>query len=201
MRDSGNIGVISLLPVDYMGFIFYKPSKRNALGIDPEILFSLPKRIKPVGVFVDEDIKDVLQITRQYGFKTVQLHGNESPEYCKDLKNEGLEIIKAVRIPEISEENVFSELERYHDSIEMFLFDTAGKNPGGNGIKFDWSILEKYNLPIPFLVSGGIGPDDADLINRLNHPLNIGIDLNSGFEITPGYKDPEKLKMFISKII
>lgn len=201
MRDSGNIGVISLLPIDYMGFIFYKPSKRNALGIDTEILFSLPKRIKPVGVFVDEDIKDVLQITRQYGFKTVQLHGNESPEYCKDLKNEGLEIIKAVRIPEISEENVFSELERYHDSIEMFLFDTAGKNPGGNGIKFDWSILEKYNLPIPFLVSGGIGPDDADLINRLNHPLNIGIDLNSGFEITPGYKDPEKLKMFISKII
>lgn len=86
----------------------------------------------------------------------------------------------------------------YEGLVDYFLFDTKGPSVGGNGEKFDWSILDAYNGDTPFLLSGGIGPDDAERIKSFNHPKCIGIDLNSRFEIEPGIKDTVKLKTFLN---
>ena len=196
MKDAENVKEISTLGPDFMGFIFYEPSKRNALGINPQIVRSLPDSVCPVGVFVNSSMENIIEIADTYGLNTIQLHGDESPELCRLLKDKGLNIIKALQIKDLLPNN----LEKYSEVIDIFIFDAAGKQPGGNGFKFNWELLDNYTLDIPFLLSGGIGPDDYNYILQFSHPNCIGIDLNSKFEIEPGIKNPISLFNFFYKI-
>jgi phosphoribosylanthranilate isomerase len=197
MKDPGNIRQIAMLSPDCMGFIFYPQSRRYAGDLCATDLMDLPAGIKKVGVFVDLPADDVLSACRQMGLRTVQLHGTESPEYCRSLKYRGLEVFKVFSIgPDMR----FTESRAYLDSCDMFLFDTAGAGFGGTGRKFNWKRLGEYDLDKPFFLSGGIGPSDAEGILKINHPRLYGVDLNSRFETRPGIKNYDELETFMRMI-
>lgn len=195
MRDAENIREVEALGIDLMGFIFWPKSSRYV----SERPAYLPTNCKRVGVFVDEDIETVKRIAEDYALDYIQLHGHESPEYCAQLK--GLKLIKAFNIATTED---FKQTEPYTGIVDYFLFDTKGKSVGGNGEKFDWSVLSAYDDNTPFLLSGGIGPDDAEVLTSHFSPLTskkcVGIDLNSRFEQAPGLKDINKLKDFLNAL-
>lgn len=194
MRDMDNISHLSGIGVRMMGFIFYDKSKRFIGLENRNALFNnVPKNVKKVGVFVNEPIEALIENASHYHLDYVQLHGNESPDYCKEVQTK-IKVIKAFRIDENFDFNLLEEFQ----NCEYLLFDAKGKEYGGNGIKFDWSILEKYKMETPFILSGGIKLEDADDILSIQHPKMAGIDINSGFEIEPGLKNIEKIKSFIS---
>ena len=195
MKYTQNRQEVEKLNVDFMGYIFYPPSKRY-VGETPEPgLFNSEK--PKVGVFVNENAFEIMALAKNLGFEWVQLHGNENPKTCQILKRQGLKIIKAFSV---DENFIFETIQQYEKVANFFLFDTKTKYHGGSGQKFDWAILNKYDGHIPFFLSGGIGPDDSESILKINHPKLTGIDLNSGFEDEPGVKNIEKLKNFITKI-
>ena len=194
MRDFQNIMDVAQTGIDFMGFIFYPKSKRYVgPDFDSMIPHWVSKPIKTVGVFVDEDAKQLVHTARRYKLAYVQLHGNESPEYCQYAKSEGLRIIKAFGIDENFD---FASLEAYLPYVDYFLFDTASAQHGGTGKKFNWAVLDKYALNKPFLLSGGIGPLDAQAILDYEHPMLKGIDINSRFETAPAQKDVQMLEAF-----
>lgn len=176
---------------DYLGFIFYEHSKRYVgQELDRARLNNIDSGIKKVGVFVNATEKEILQKIDEYNLDFVQLHGDETPEFCKQLSR-NVKIIKAFGV---DEEFDFLRLNEYKSSIEYFLFDTKTLEHGGSGKQFDWNILEKYDNEIPFFLSGGIDINDIGSILQLNK-LNIhAIDVNSKFEIRPGLKDINKIK-------
>ena len=191
MRDAENIRQLEALGIDWMGMIFWPKSKRY-VSTPPAYL---PQHVRKVGVFVDASLDAIRQHVEDYQLDIVQLHGQESPETLKTLKP--LTLIKAFNIatPEDLQKTV-----AYEGMADYFLFDTKGKSVGGNGEKFDWSVLDSYQGETPFLLSGGIGSEDAQDIKSFHHPKCIGIDLNSRFETEPGLKDITKLKQFIEEI-
>lgn len=192
MRDPDNIRAIDALPgVDWMGFIFWPQSKRY-VSESPK---DMPINKKRVGVFVDEDLEQVKRIAQEYALDLIQLHGHESPDYLRQLRE--WKVIKAFNIATPSD---LESTKPYEGIADYFLFDTKGKSVGGNGEKFDWSVLDHYEGKTPFLLSGGIGPDDAERINAFHHPQLAGIDLNSGFETAPAMKDPALLRTFLSQL-
>lgn len=196
MRDADNIRKVEDIGIDLMGFIFSPKSSRYV----SEPPTYLPTKCKRVGVFVDASIGDVMTIVEQYQFNIIQLHGNESPSYITQLRSHlpaGVKIIKAFNIATDTDLN---NTKAYLGLADYFLFDAKGMSAGGNGHKFDWSILSAYNGPTPFLLSGGIGPDDAECIRTFQHPHFLGIDLNSKFEISPALKDINKLQCFLKQI-
>jgi len=198
MRDPENIsGVVAALP-DYLGFIFYPKSKRF-VGFEPstEVMAVVPDSVKKVGVFVNETPEKVMQTVQNWDLDVVQLHGHETPEYCRQIQNSGITVFKAFSVDESFD---FATLEVYSGVCDYFLFDTKGQLPGGTGQKFNWQLLENYKGDVPFFLSGGIGPDDLEAVLRFSHPQLFGIDVNSGFEISPALKDVEKVKTFISGI-
>lgn len=213
MREPENVTQVSQLDIDLMGFIFYPKSSRyvqqvpmNA-GIIPDKADSnlvTGKRCKYVGVFVDDMPQNIVTRVYNYHLDYVQLHGDESPVMIDNLKRTlipdiapDIKIIKALSIREADD---VKRWRQYDGHVDMFLFDTQCKTYGGSGEQFDWSILDAYDGNIPFLLSGGIGPDDAERIKAFHHPQCVGIDLNSRFEISPALKDVEKLREFIKKI-
>ena len=195
MRDAENIRKVEALGIDMMGFIFYPKSSRY-ISARPAYL---PTKCKRVGVFVDATVEDIRQHIADYSLDVIQLHGHESPDFIRALKFQvsgcKFQVIKAFNIA--TKEDLDATVP-YAGLVDYFLFDTKGPSVGGNGEKFDWSILEAYNGDTPFLLSGGIGPDDAERILNYNHPKCIGFDLNSRFEIEPGIKDITKLKTFLN---
>ena len=213
MREAENIREVEALGIDMMGFIFWPKSKRYV----SEKPAYLPTKCKRVGVFVDEDIEQVKRIAEEFALDIIQFHGSESPEQISHLsaRPEGalssertltshLSTIKAFNIATAED---LEATKPYEGLVDYFLFDTKAILPGGSGQQFDWSILDAYNGETPFLLSGGIGPDDADRVKAFltSHlsPLTskcIGIDLNSRFELAPGLKDVKKLKEFIGKV-
>jgi phosphoribosylanthranilate isomerase len=198
MREPENIKAVSGTKPDYLGFIFYGGSKRAA---DPDqiraIQHTIPEGIKRVGVFVNEDINRIIDISTDLHLAYAQLHGNESPEYCKMLHAEGILSIKALQI---SEDFNFETLEEYRD-VEYFLFDTPSAQFGGTGRSFAWEVLRDYNGSKPYFLSGGIGPDAVPRINALElEHMPFAIDINSRFEISPGLKDVENVSQFIRSI-
>jgi len=198
MRDPDNIsGVVAALP-DYIGFIFYPMSKRF-VGMDTsvEVLDIIPQTVKKVGVFVDDSQNNVLRICQDWNLNGIQLHGHESPEYCTNIKKSGLTVFKAISIDEQFD---FETLSAYSGACNYFLFDTKGLLPGGSGMKFNWWLLNNYKGDVPFFLSGGIGPGDIETITNFRHPMLFGIDINSGFEISPALKDVRKVNEFITKI-
>ena len=191
MRDAQNIRDIESLGVDWIGMIFWPKSKRYVA----EVPSYLPGHLKKVGVFVDSTLDDILQHISDYQLDIIQLHGQESPDFAKALKPHT--IIKAFNIEKADD---LLQTEKYESIADYFLFDTKGKMVGGNGEKFDWSVLTAYQGKTPFLLSGGIGPEDAGSVKSFHHPRCIGIDLNSRFESEPGFKDINQLKTFINNI-
>ena len=191
MREPNNIAALSDLQPDYMGFIFWAPSSRYVNETTPK----LDKSIKKTGVFVDASV-DYIQISiSTHQLQAVQLHGEETPNYCQLIQSFGVEVIKAFSIKNTFD---FSMLEAYESSCDFFLFDTKGTLPGGNGYTFDWRLLKEYPSQKPFFLSGGIGLENTQEIKELlntNLPL-FAIDVNSKFELAPGLKKIEALKQF-----
>jgi phosphoribosylanthranilate isomerase len=188
MKYPENILEVSQLLPDYLGFIFWEKSSRYFDGEIPKI----PESIKKVGVFVDATSEEIISKIKKYDLNVVQLHGNESPEFCRNLKMENIEIIKVFSV---NDDFNFSSLESFENACDYFLFDTKGKLPGGNGIIFNWQILQKYKSTKPFFLSGGIGIEEIENIKKSNLPI-YAIDVNSKFEIEAGLKNIELLKSF-----
>lgn len=191
MRDSENIQQVEELRPDWLGFIFWPKSSRYVSTFPGY----MPTHAKRVGVFVDEDIETVRQTAHDYALDIIQLHGQESPEYAAQLRE--WEVVKAISVS--SREDIMT-YQCYEGHVDYFLFDTKCKTVGGSGQHFDWQVLDAYDGQTPFLLSGGIGPDDAERVSTFRHPQCIGIDLNSRFETAPGLKDIHKLKEFIKKL-
>ena len=194
MKETENITEISTLQPDYLGFIFWEKSKRNmTLDAIPE----LPETIKKVGVFVDASIQEIAAKINQYQLDVIQLHGNESVIFCRNVKKLGVEVIKVFSM---NSNFNFSLVKEYVLVVDYFLFDTKGKLPGGNGVTFDWKILENYHCDTPYFLSGGIGTTEIDGIKEfLKSPAAkkcYGIDVNSRFEKKPGIKNIIKLQKF-----
>ena len=196
MKFTENRKQVEKLPVDLLGFIFYLHSQRY---IGENMQTGLLNSEKPkVGVFVDENAFEILALAKNMGIDWVQLHGKENPKTCQLLKNHSLKIIKAFSVDEAFQ---FQKTEEYEQIADFYLFDTKTNLPGGSGQKFDWNILNQYKGDTPFLLSGGIKPEDAEEIKRITHPKFAGVDLNSCFEDEPGLKNIEKLKLFITEIL
>jgi len=202
MKHSENILEVAALKPDYLGFIFYERSPRNFSGEIPDI----DPSIKKTGVFVDEEIDFVLEKVEKYKFKAIQLHGKESAQYCTKLRSElgkknSVELIKVFSVKQTFN---FDELKAYEGIVDFFLFDTQGKNKGGNGITFNWELLKDYSSSTPFFLSGGIGEDELPEITELhtyfeksnNSNSFYGVDVNSKFEVEAGLKNANTLKKF-----
>lgn len=268
MKYEENIEAIAKLQPDYLGFIFYPKSKRNFQGTIPKI----SENIKKVGVFVDADIDFVVEKVKKHRFSAIQLHGEESPEYCKKLRNRFRETTgrpqrfskplgsdkdlpgrkeesvvakveesspkpdhsaqdKSVEVPVLSRIEVsctepvevsrtepvevwkvfsikdsfdFKELTSYEGIADRFLFDTKGKEKGGNGYTFDWNVLKDYPSQTPFILSGGIGLDEIESLKTfLKQPESqslYAIDINSKFEDEPGLKNFKKVEEFLNEV-
>ena len=196
MREAENIREVEALGINWLGLIFWPKSSRY-VSERPDYL---PRNAKRVGVFVDEDTETIKQIADDYALDLIQLHGHESPEQISHLSplTSHLSIIKAFSIATTED---LEQIGAYEGLVDYFLFDTKGPSVGGNGVQFDWQVLAHYHGKTPFLLSGGIGPEDAERIRAFYHPQCIGIDLNSRFEISPGFKDVQKLKTFLQKIM
>jgi len=202
MKYPENIQDISNLFPDYLGFIFYPSSKRFVLG-DNHVAFSeymLKETIRAlkVGVFVNEPLKNVIHLATTYDMNLLQLHGDESPEYCEQLRYLGFPIIKAFGIHEQFD---FSALDEYTDVCDYFLFDTKAKEYGGTGKHFDWNLLTQYKLSKPIFLSGGLELDDLATIHDLIKDIPIhALDFNSKLENDFGLKNTAKCKAIIEAV-
>lgn len=190
-----NTSEIAALKPDYLGFIFWKPSKRYFEGSMP----SIPHSVKKVGVFVDATILEIADKVKTFGLLLVQLHGKETASYCDELKK-ALPQLKIIKVFSIKDDFDFGLLEHFEDVCDYYLFDTKGKLPGGNGYGFNWDVLKNYPSTKPYFLSGGIGLEEIESIKGfMNQPESQYcevIDVNSKFEDKPGLKNIEKLKMF-----
>lgn len=197
MREADNIRQVEALGIDWLGFIFWPKSSRFV----HERPAYLPANAKRVGVFVDADIEVVRETAAAYCLDIIQLHGKESPAYIKHLRSLCSDhvavIIKAFNIATPED---LKQTEPYEGITDYFLFDTKAKMVGGNGTQFDWTVLNDYQGNTPFILSGGIGPDDAEKVKAFHHPMLAGIDLNSRFETVPAHKDVNLLRTFIETI-
>lgn len=191
MRDSGNIRQLLKLQPDYMGFIFYEKSKRFVPELDAELLNDFPSETKKVGVFVNASLEEVKGKVDRYGLDLVQLHGDESVEYVGDLFAAGIRVIKVFSVGDSFD---FEQLKPYKGLVDFFLFDTKGKERGGNGVTFDWELLKAYDQSVPFFLSGGIDNENISALESLKGMNIHAIDVNSKYEISPGLKDIEELK-------
>ncbi|OIP46109.1 MAG: N-(5'-phosphoribosyl)anthranilate isomerase [Flavobacteriaceae bacterium CG2_30_31_66] len=215
MKFTENIQQVAALQPDYLGFIFYEKSKRNFEGIIP----TFPKIIKKTGVFVNEYLEIVVSLAEEYQLEAIQLHGEESVEYIKELKSQielsqelyqseksklgKKKIVEIIKVFGIKDQFDFDILKPFLEVVDYFLFDTKGNEKGGNGIHFNWQLLKNYPFSKPFFLSGGIGLDDVEKLQEIlqsNLPI-YGLDVNSKFEIEPGKKNIELLKKFKNNVI
>jgi len=225
MREADNIRAVSALGVDMLGFIFWPESPRfvrmisSQAGIMPdysrerlsqlrsaatEEVSDVAQKPQRVGVFVDDMPQNIVTRVYNYNLDFVQLHGSESPVMIDNLRRTlepdirpGVKIIKVLSIKTAED---LAQYKQYEDVVDLFLFDTKCQSVGGSGQQFDWQLLSAYDGSVPFLLSGGIGPDDVARIRAFNHPQFAGIDLNSRFEVEPGVKDVELLRKFLTEL-
>ncbi|MEX2513676.1 MAG: phosphoribosylanthranilate isomerase [Cyclobacteriaceae bacterium] len=201
MADPDNIrGLLDLGIIDWVGMIFYPPSKRYlpSFGFPPEDYLSI--NIPKVGVFVNAELKNIAEKVKLYGLQKVQLHGDESVDFVKEVKDQlGVEVIKVFRVGAHWDWKV---LLPYENWVDRFLFDTDGPTYGGTGSRFNWEILKDYKLNKPFLLSGGIDKDSIAALMECYRktPAMEGIDINSKFEFQPGKKNLEMINQFASQI-
>ncbi len=220
MRDGANIAEVAALGVEYIGMIFWSGSPRNVTmiptnaGIIPdraslEPLNAQPSTLNPqrspqrVGVFVDEMPQTIITHVVNFQLDVVQLHGHESPTVIRNLRatldpdiRPGIQFWKAISIAAAED---LDQCQQYEDCVDAFVFDTRSPSVGGSGQHFDWQLLDAYRGKVPFLLSGGIGPDDAARIKSFHHPQCMGIDLNSRFETAPAVKDVALISRFLAQ--
>lgn len=186
---------VAVLKPDYLGFIFWEPSKRFFEGALP----SIPHSVQKVGVFVDERLVIIKEQVKKYGLLLVQLHGQEGPEFCMELKKQ-IPHIKIIKVFSIKDDFDFAALTQFEKVCDFYLFDTQGKLPGGNGYAFNWEILKNYPSTKPYFLSGGIGWEEVDsikeFVKRPEAQYCHAIDVNSKFEVEPGLKNIDQLQLF-----
>ena len=205
MREPENLEQLCSIGPDYVGYIFYQKSKRF-VGVNPDpALFKIPPaEILKVGVFVNEEMDQLTRMVEGHHLDLVQLHGNESPAYCRKLMGLGIRIIKAISLggeaPGSKLKPRDAAIGDYREVVHTLLYDTPGQGWGGSGQKFDWSLLNEQHVTLPYILSGGIGPEDARAIRELKQKNLRGIDLNSRFELSPGVKDIESLEKFFIEL-
>ncbi|MBQ3908645.1 MAG: phosphoribosylanthranilate isomerase [Bacteroidaceae bacterium] len=196
MRDGENIRAAEALGLQWMGFICWNGSARCVTATPTY----LPETCRRVGVFVNPDVEYVRQKADELRLQCLQLHGQETPSQCSSLHRlTGLPVMKAIPVAgaeDIARARIYNNVE----GVDMLLFDTRSDAVGGSGRSFDWTLLHDYDGDTPFLLSGGIGPQDATRIRQFRHPRLAGIDLNSRFETSPGVKDIDTLRIFINEI-
>ncbi|MBT3523926.1 MAG: phosphoribosylanthranilate isomerase [Flavobacteriaceae bacterium] len=193
MKFSENISEIESLKPDFMGFIFYKKSKR----FFNESKLILNDKINRVGVFVNQEINEVIDNIKKYKLDYVQLHGEEDVRYCLSIKS----ICKVIKVFKIDDTFNFDKVKKFENVSDYYLFDTKTNLHGGSGKKFNWEILKNYNSKKYFFLSGGISENDIEEIKKIRkiYPI-IGIDINSKFELPNLKKDRAKIKSLIDKI-
>ena len=198
MKYPDNIREVSSLHPDFMGFIFYPNSPRFASQLDAGSLTSLPTSIKKTGVFVNENLENILTAISKYNLDAVQLHGADNKKLCRKIRQEAKTMV--IKVFPIMDASNFRVTGDYEAVADYFLFDTKTDLYGGSGQKFNWNILQEYTGNKSFLLSGGIGADDVKAIRAIEHPLLAGVDLNSKFELKPGLKNVALLKQFIDEL-
>lgn len=199
MRNLENICQVAEIGIDWMGFILYDQSPRFiGSGQRERIVQSLlDYPVQRVGVFVNSTFELMMEAVKNDQLDCLQLHGDEPPGLCRELKKRGITLIKAIGVASATD---LQGIEAYQGTVDYFLFDTRCDGYGGSGKLFDWSVLNAYRGNIPFLLSGGICPESIGALLAFSHPRWVGVDLNSGFESEPGFKDPEKLRLFIQQL-
>ena len=198
MRYLPNVKEILSFQPDYLGFIFYVGSKRFTAAHEMDRIIKLDfGDTERVGVFVNEELEVIQEFASRNYFSTIQLHGDESPEFCLTLKSQGLTVIKAINVGEDFQEE---ELKPYQGKVDYFLFDTKGKYRGGNGWKFDWSILQNMEHQTPFFLSGGLKPEDVEEAWSLNIPEMVALDFNSQLEVKPGIKHVQEVASLFEEV-
>ena len=190
MRDLNNITQVAALEPDYMGFIFYAPSPRY-VGGDFTLMDKSTPAMKRVGVFVNADNDEIVKQSRAVGFDHVQLHGNESVQQADKLKELGFTVIKVFSVDDDFD---FALTKQFTPAVDFFLFDTKGKFHGGNARTFNWKVLSRYDQDVPFFLSGGLSVENIDDISSLEGMNLHALDVNSGAEQAPGFKDVKKLE-------
>jgi len=197
MRDGNNIRALERLDINWMGFIFYPGSPRFVPDEDKYNTAIQSCTKVRVGVFVNENREEIVRKVAKYQLDFVQLHGDESPNFCRQLQEADCPVIKAFAI---SSEKDLQQTADYEPFVAYFLFDTKGSKWGGTGRRFDWAVLEAYRGDIPFLLSGGIGLENVRDLQLFTHPLLAGIDLNSRFELSPALKDVRMVERFVNQL-
>jgi len=195
MRNSDNIQEVAALSPDFMGFIFYRDSPRY-VG-EEFVMPNLSSEIKKTGVFVNSSEEEIISKVKTHRLDYVQLHGDESSDFCARLQREGIKIIKVFRV---SDQFDFSTTHEFEKTASYFLFDTSGKKYGGNAVAFDWNILKKYNQRVPFFLSGGITEENIKDIHQLKDMNLYAVDINSGAETSPGVKSIDRLTKIIDQL-
>ena len=200
MREPENIRAVEAIGTDWMGFIFFPKSPRFVENV-PDYL---PQQSKRVGVFVNASIDEIVEKIKQFRLQLIQLHGRETPAFCRELRQRIPVDMKIIKMIPIATRNDIQLADSYTNDVDYFLFEskipTNGGSYGGSGQQFDWSILQRYQGSVPFLLTGGIGEEDVEQIACFHHPQFIGIDLNSRFETAPALKDTKKIRAFVDKI-
>lgn len=198
MREPDNIRDVAQTGVNWMGMIFWQQSSRYVA--DLSAANAIPSGIERVGVFVDQPNDHIVDVATKCHLNIVQLHGRESKESIADLRQQlpkGVRLMKAISI---STADDIGKAADYADVADYLLFDTKCQTVGGSGRQFDWSLIDNYQGPLPFLLSGGIGPEDVEAVSKFHHPKMMGIDLNSRFETAPAHKNVERLSAFVGEL-
>ena len=200
MRDPANIADVIALQPDYLGFIFYKGSKRYVDELPETVVDAIPATISKTGVFVNAPFIEIANAVNRYHLSAIQLHGSETPEFIKALKMvfPQVEMIKAFGVHDSFD---FTMLTAYESVVDYFLFDTQTADHGGSGQQFDWRILQGYTLNLPYFLSGGIGLESLEALQQIKDPRLYAIDINSKFELAPALKDVAKLTEFKNQLL
>ena len=203
MRETDNINALQELDIDFMGIIRYPKSKRFVDDEQKTAIEKLTMNKGTAGVYVNATFEEILQDIIPLQLDVVQLHGDENSAFAKALLELDLKVFKAFQMNEDFDFNSLTEWEQLAEEFQgklFFLFDTATKNYGGSGKKFNWQLLDSYTGKVPYLLSGGVSKDDAAAIKNIKHDMFLGVDLNSQFEDAPGLKNIEMIKSFIKKL-
>lgn len=196
------VNALDEMGVDFAGFIFYPKSPRYVgQKISPEKMKRIGGRIAKVGVFVNAEYDELMRIVEQYRLDMVQLHGDEIPRYCEKVSNY-VTVIKAFRVTD--DDPIDWTIRPFHESCDMFMFDTMGAGYGGTGKKFNWELLRQRPVDKLFFLSGGVEPGDEEKIRAFGNEEAakklFAIDINSRFEVSAGVKDIKKVKQFVENI-
>jgi phosphoribosylanthranilate isomerase len=209
ITDIKQANALEAVGVDYIGFIFYAPSKRyvlNKLSL-ADLNSFLPTHAKKVGVFVNESIENLLQLVKEAGLNMIQLHGDEDENYFEQLKlslaKASLAQVQLIKVFRVGDK--MPELTLFENSADYYLFDTDSKMYGGTGAHFNWELLKGNAIGKPYFLSGGIGPNDIGGIEVMEKTKAgrdlFALDINSQFEIEHGIKNLEKIKTFIDALV